>query len=275
MDRLINTLAWILVLLAIACSLYVTSRVFIVDSFSIPSSSMEPTLLPGDKIYVNKLLMGARIYEDFNFSKDGVQLKCWRTKGFRKIMYNDIVVFNRSNHAGEIKFIINNVYCKRVIGLPGDTISIVNGYYKNNNYDGVLGIAGKQKELETIPDSILKKRKTLRSFPRNPNVKWTIRHFGPLYIPRKGDIVKLNPKEAAAYVTLLEWETGKKIGIDWKTGATTADGKLYAYHCFLHNYYFMAGDNVPNSNDSRYFGPVPEEYIVGIVSHYKNRKEGK
>ena len=46
---------------------------------------------------------------------------------------------------------------------------------------------------------------------------------------------------------------------------TFADGKPLREHSFRHGYYFMCGDNVSNSNDSRYWGPVPEEYIVGVV----------
>ena len=268
--RIAARLAYALALAVVggAClyGLHLLRRAFVADKFIIPSDSMRPTLVPGDEVWVNKLLMGARIYTDFHFNKQGVQLQSFRTRGLRPITYNDIVVFNRANHGGTIKFIINYVYCKRVVGLPGDTLSIVDGHYRNNNYGGQLGLEAMQRRLQATPDSLLRRRRLLRSLPRNPHVRWTIRNFGPMYVPRKGDVMAVTPKSATIYKTILKWETGKDIDVDWEAGKVTADGKPFRCHRFSHNYYFVAGDNVLNSDDSRYFGPVPEEYIVGIVS---------
>ena len=99
--------------------LWLTFRAFCVDSFIIPTESMAPTLVPGNRIYVNKLLMGARIYRDFHFDKNGVELKAYRTNGLRDLRHNDIVVFNVPDDGERVKFVINYVYCKRCIGLHG------------------------------------------------------------------------------------------------------------------------------------------------------------
>lgn len=244
--------------------LYFCCRIFVADRFRIPTESMEPTLVPGDVVIVNKLLAGARIYTDLHFSKDGVELKSLRMRGLRPIRHNDIVVFNQANHKGKIKFVINNVYCKRCIGLPGDTVSIVDGWYRNNNYNGLLGIAEEQRRMEQTPDSMIP-RKCLRAMPRDKHVRWTIRNFGPMYIPRKGDVMDVTPETATIYRVILEWETGGPPDIDWERNRVMVAGGEIRRHRFRHNYYFMAGDNVMNSDDSRYKGPVPEEYIVGIV----------
>ena len=61
--------------------LYLLRRAFVADKFIIPSESMSPTLVPGDEVWVNKLLMGARIYTDFHFDKKGGPLRCFRTRG--------------------------------------------------------------------------------------------------------------------------------------------------------------------------------------------------
>lgn len=50
-------------------------------------------------------------------------------------------------------------------------------------------------------------------------------------------------------------------------GYALADGKQITHHQFAHDYYFMAGDNVMNSNDSRYWGLVPKEFIIGVATH--------
>lgn len=246
-------------------ALYLCARIFIADYFVIPTCSMEPTLKPGNKVIVNKLLFGARIYTTLNFPKEGGQLQAFRTKGFRSIKRNDILVFNKAKHNQEIKFIINNVYCKRCIALPGDSITILNGQTIVNNYDSNLGVKQKIEQLKQTPDSFVNP-KCLRAMPKDEHFYWTIRNFGPYYVPREGDIIPIDPKNATLYKVILEWELGKKITIDWNKNLVMAEGEKVTKHRFSNNYYFMMGDNVLDSDDSRYKGPIPESYIVGIVS---------
>lgn len=245
---------------------YPTSRVLLFDQFIIPTESMNPVLIPGDRVVVDKTIMGARIYSDFNFNPEGGELKSWRTRGTRSLKHNDVVVFNFPHHDWRISFIINNVYCKRIMALPGDSLSIINGYYHNNNYEGTLGLLSEQQRLAKTPDSLLCPW-TLSTIPHNEHFGWTIRNFGPMYMPRKGDVVKVTPYEATLYNIFLAWETGTPISCNWETGEVWAGDKPLKQHCWQHNYYFMAGDNVLDSNDSRYWGLVPEEYIVGVVKH--------
>ena len=87
-----------------------------------------------------------------------------------------------------------------------------------------------------------------------------------MYIPRVGDVINLAPNDAVIYKRMIEWELGKKITWDRQKNAVYADGKVIRKHTFKHNYYFCAGDNVLDSDDSRYWGLVPEEYIIGIVA---------
>lgn len=229
--------------------LWLLLRSFVADYFKIPSSSMEPTLHPGDEVVVNKLIMGARIYSDFHFSPEGIDLKCWRTKGIRPLRVNDIVVFNYPLHDGRMSFVINHVYCKRIAALPGDSLSIEGGVYHNNNYPGTIGIMSKQQFLKQLPASALSSD-ALPTMPHHQAFNWTIYDMGPLYIPRKGDVIRIGKDEQILYGKILEWE---KASGQW--------------HQFKHNYYFMAGDNVTDSHDSRYWGLVPEEYVIGVVTH--------
>lgn len=243
----------------------VIDRICIFDSFIIPTESMEPTLKPGDRIYVNKVIYGARIYTDFHFTKGGQELKAFRTRGLRDIKHNDIVVFNMPNQEWQIKFTINYVYCKRCIGLPGDSISIKNGYYECNNYKDTLGYLPAQRQLSEMPDSVIPPA-AMHAIPFEDHLPvWTIKEFGPMYIPRNGDLIKITPKEAALYKILLEYELKQPVDIDWKLNKVFVSGRRLTKYKFKHDYYFMAGDNVINSLDSRYWGLVPDEYIVGVV----------
>ena len=268
MDKSRGIIKWLwgsLLAFILTCLAWLGTRVMLFDQFVIPTESMQPTLMPGDRVLVDKTIMGARIYSDFNFKPEGGELKCWRMRGTRTIQLNDIVVFNFPEHEKHLSFVINEVYCKRCVALPGDSLSIIDGHYVNNNFDGVLGNKKKQDDLANIPDSTLDF--LLHTTPYDERIPWTIHQFGPLYIPRSGDIIKITPHEACLYRMLLEWETGKKIDFSWEENKVWANGKELKFHQFLHNYYFMAGDNASDSNDSRYWGLVPEEYIVGVVKY--------
>ena len=73
-------------------------------------------------------------------------------------------------------------------------------------------------------------------------------------------------------------ETGCRVTWDSGTGGVYADGKPLRSHTFLHDYYFMAGDNVMDSSDSRNWGLVPGEYIVGVVTritYSRDRRTGR
>lgn len=264
-SRLFNLMLIVIVITIFGNFLWFTTRIFVYDQFITPTESMMPTLLSGDRIIVDKTVFGARIYSCFNFEKNGMELKSWRTRGNCDIQPNDILVFNYPIHDGKINFVINNVYAKRCIGVPGDSVLIANGHFRNNNYKGLIGLKDMQDSFGNMPDSVFPEF-SLHCLPYDGHLQWTIKNFGPLYLPRKGDHVKLTAKEGCLYRMLLEWETGRSITFDWDTDRVFADGNTIDFHTFRHSYYFMCGDNVSNSNDSRYWGLVPEEYIVGVVS---------
>ena len=127
-------------------------RIFVLDTYPVNGSSMIPTIQPGDQIVANKLIFGARLYRNLNFL-DGGSLRTLRLKGFRRINYNDVVVFN---HSYPTAFDISKVYVKRCIGLPGDTIRIRDGQYHNSavNDEAILKYFP-QKSLKETPSSLL------------------------------------------------------------------------------------------------------------------------
>lgn len=260
--------------------LWLLVRMFLFDQFVVPSESMWPTLQPGDRIIVDKTLMGPRLYTDFDFHPEGGELHSRRLRGRRHVRRGDIVVFNYPQHGWRISFVINNVYCKRVVALPGDTLRIDDGWYRNNNgneTEDITALQVSQTMLTHLPDYPLDSA-TLRTIPFDDHLPWTILHFGPMYIPRRGDEMAVTPREARLYQLLLEWELGKKVEYDWDRGLAWAGGRPLTHHRWRHNYYFMAGDNVTDSYDSRYWGLVPEEYITGIVtriSYSRDRQTGE
>lgn len=264
--KYLNRLMDVFIYTSIAGLLLVASyffcRIFVVDQFVIPSDSMYPTLQVGDRVWVNKLVMGARIYDDLDSASNST-LCSWRTRGIRKVKRNDILIFNFPINEDRIAFKINYVYAKRCVALPGDSISAVDGYYRNSNWTGVLGNKHAQDYLNSIPDDKLDEW-IKYTIPYDHRYSWNIRNFGPIYVPRKGDVMRLDANALLFYAKILEFETNKKFSLS-ADGEVLADGVPMEYHIFTHNYYFTVGDNVMNSHDSRYWGFVPEEYIVGVV----------
>lgn len=240
------------------------SRVFICDQFTIKGDSMLPTFTTGDRIWVNKLLMGARIYKDLDFEESG--LDCFRMPGLRKLRPGDIAVFNDpyERYGDRIDFVINRVFAKRCIACPGDTISVINGYYRNSSGRDTGIPLHYQQSVASLSDSQLKDMGAV--YPVYPWVEalgWTIKNMGPLYVPGKGDTVRLDTLNARIYGRLIEYECGAKPIIT--DAHVYVNGLRRDTYTFRNNYYFFAGDNVLNSKDSRYIGLIPEEYIVGIV----------
>ena len=273
MKRIVCISVYAIITIVTLHVLWLMVRIFMFDYFTVPTDSMSPTIERKNKVIVNKLIMGPRIYTDFNFNKNGQELKSIRLRGLRRLRHNDIVVFNYPIHKGRISFVINHVYCKRVIGLPGDTVFAVNGHLRNNHYNGVLGDSGRQRQLEAFDTLTLKEMRAFRVAPKDSAFYWNIKDWGPLYVPRKGDVISITPYTAIIYRKVLEWETGNKITWNWEKGKVYSGKGELAKHCFHHNYYHLCGDYTLSSHDSRYWGFVPEEYIVGVVS--KIIKKGK
>lgn len=237
--------------LLLCCKLIINTFAF--QRYHIPSASMSPAILPGDRIIVNKLLMGARI---------GVNGKLYRLPGLRKIKVGDIVVFNMPYNQEQQKISCHEklLYCKRCIGMPGDTISIKNGYFYNTNTPESIGDTRSQRLLsrytETyLPDSIL------NALPYADN-HWTIKEMGPLHIPKAGQMWMPDSSAFTLYRPIIEYETGKNV--DWNNGQIIVGNDTLRSYRFKGDYYFCCGDNLLHSYDSRYWGFVPEECIIGI-----------
>lgn len=248
-------------------------RVFFFEIYLIPSSSMESELFPGDIVVVNKLFYGPPLPQnlyDVPFgnilsSEQNINSECEhkRLKGVNSIEREDIVVFKNKE---------KETLIKRVIGLPGDTVQIVNSIvYINNvplkekatycfNYL-TNGVAKNKKQIKKYSNKdILDKLNLIRYidtsysayggiFPNNFIEDWTQDNYGPIIIPKKG--LKINrPFNDDFY---------NKMAVEY-------DGiQSEKYFCFNYDYYFLMGDNRHNSLDSRFFGPIPEYSIIGKI----------
>lgn len=224
-------------------------RVFFLEIYKIPSSSMEPTLLPGDIILVSKMSYGAR------FLRLGRLLNINRREylrlpGWNRIRKGDVFVFNWPKYSSVIDSasdIYGSAVVKRCYGMPGDSVVIKNEKSGISNGRSMSVEPGYNDYGDVL-------------FPHDSSLKWTIDNYGPLFVPEKGKSLNLSEKNEQWYKEVLLFENNKDRITDSpgkKTGYTRTQ------HIFTDNYYFMTGDNFYNSQDSRYWGFVPEGNIIG------------
>lgn len=98
-------------------------------------------------------------------------------------------------------------------------------------------------------------------FPLDPNRKWNVDNFGPVKIPAKGWTVKVDSNTMPLYYRAIRTYEGNKV--EQKGGVWYINDKVATNYTFKMNYYWMMGDNRHNSTDSRYWGFVPEDHVVG------------
>lgn len=358
---------------------------YFIQPFTIPTSSLEKTLLVGDWLFVSKVNYGARtpktpialpmVHDTIPLAKiksytSFPQLPYFRFPGFEKPEHNDIVVFNWPTdtvpyfgYNGPLRYDKpldkKSNYVKRLVGLPGDNLSIKDGVVHINNQALDLGDRAKiqykytlysnkgidynffrelgytehtvsyltslndrqldairryvfyldklddnsnniiittygipediirsygirlqlvnprtmdinltTQEVESLKnqnsfDSIVKytlRNEGTRIFPHNQPT-WTGDNLGPIHIPAKGEVVDLTLENLPFYeMVITDYEHNT---LEIKGNQIYINGELTTQYTIQQDYYYMMGDNRHNSEDSRYWGFVPHDHIVG------------
>lgn len=248
---------------------YLLLQVFLLVSFKVPTNSMVPVMMPGDYILVEKLSMGPRLFNVFKSLRQE-DVKIYRLPGMRGMKRNDVVVFNFPYEYARwdsVRFHVMQYYVKRCIGMPGDTIKIKNGLYEIGGMKGRIGNMQGQMEMAMLSDSIMQARYHDPVYPEasaGEGLGWSLKKFGPLAIPKHGQKVRMDSTAWKLYHQLVDWEQKRKLTID-SIGIVRLGNEVIKDYVFTHDYYFMAGDNAISSIDSRFWGLVPDDYIVGKV----------
>lgn len=277
-----NWICNIVIIVGVLVVLYWVVQVTTTCSFHTPSGSMAPTLQPDESGLVNKWKMGARIFNILD-AVNGKPYEIKRLPGYGRLERGDVIVFNypySDNNEDSIAMNLALYYCKRAVGIPGDTLEIIDGFYRVRGCPDTLGVAKEQEQLqrhmreqEHLESDISRWRSWMRFFPKDSLLNWTIKDMGPLLIPAEGTEMELDRRNWLLYRHYIEWETGSKLV--WQDSVAVINGKPMKQYTFKENYCFAAGDHVIDSRDSRYFGLVPEKFIVGTAGILWKTKDSK
>lgn len=264
-------------------------RGFAFTSCLIPSTGMENSIFQGERILVNKWSYGLRIPFMTFFS--------YHRWGERPVQQQDIVVFN--NPAGIHQPVIDRreVYISRCIGVPGDTL-LVDSLFSATSPESKLNpdkkrlyaypvskenlITSLMHTLSITDDGLMGSSDSthVRSFSRyeyylleqamneqnwlQPLSRKKDIELKPLIIPGKGKYIRVYPWNITLLRNTLVMHEGKQAEI--KNDTLYVDGKP-AQHCyFTKDYYWMGSNNTINLSDSRLFGFVPQDHIIGKAS---------
>jgi signal peptidase I len=243
----LKSIFWTIILV-----LFITSAV--VEGSLTPTPSMEGTIKVGDRIFINKFIFGASTPTYIPFTD--IELPYFRLPAIREPEKNEILVFRFPGELNQLKDDKVEFWVKRCIGTPGDVVEIRNK---------VIFVNG--EEFPIPPDITYKVQPIKKKGKQNPQIfprgkAWNEDNYGPLVVPGKGDIIELNNDNIEQYKTLINREL-QRNAVTVKGSDIYIDGIRRTTYQLKEDYYFMVGDNRDDSYDSRFWGFVPRENIVG------------
>jgi signal peptidase I len=227
---------------------------FLIEADKIPTASMRNTILPGDFILVNRAAYS--LYTPRFIPLTNIKIPWINLINISKPRVNDIIVFQFPGYEDEINSDENIDFIKRIIGIPGDTIQIINKLVYVNG-----------KKLSLPPTALVysnhivqKGIKDDRIFPEGEN--WNIDNYGPIVVPKKGMTIQINSENINKWKLPIDREFNN-YAVSVEGTVVNINGEPQRKYTFKNNYYFVMGDNRDDSMDSRFWGFVPYDNIIG------------
>ena len=147
------------------------------------------------------------------------------------------------------------------IGQSDITIYPGLGYTMPLFPDQTGSVEARTQVKSVTPYFISQGKPNLQIFPHHPSFRWNRDHFGPVIVPAKGMRVSLTPANLPIYERIIK--TYEKHRLEVIDGAIFVDGQAVTDYVIQQDYYFVMGDNRHHSRDSRHWGFLPEDHIIG------------
>lgn len=218
-----------------------------IASFVVPTGSMENEVMTGDFLFVNKFKYGPTTPQVIPILN--IPLPYYKFPGFWEPEKEDVIVFVYPGDRDEVEASQFQYYLKRCIATAGDTLHIK---------DKVVYVNGVRYPLPENGKFMPNYGDRMAGFPYGTS--WTLNNYGPIYIPKKGDKIKVDLDNIRQWDTFIRRE-GHEITID--RHSVFVDGKAIKEYEVERDYCFGMGDNRDNSEDSRSWGFIPYENVVG------------
>lgn len=221
-----------------------------IASFVVPTGSMEGTVRAGDFLFVNRVVFSPSTPQIIPFVN--IPLPYIRFPGLRQPQRGEVIVFIFPGYRDEVEPREFQYYLKRCVAIAGDTVEIRNKRLFVNGVEQPLPPQALVTNLPPPPGD------QYRTFPRGRG--YTRDNYGPIRVPKRGDTIWLS------LTNLLEWDIfirreGHTVTV--RDGAILIDGRPTTFYVVERDYCFGLGDNRDNSEDSRYWGFIPVENVVG------------
>ena len=225
---------------------------FVLASFEVPTGSMEDTVKAGDRLFVNKFIYGGST--PYTIPLTSIRIPHFRVPGFRSVQRGDVIVFDWPGPRDQVEKPIQTWYLKRCIGLPGDIIQIRKRIVSVNGKEVQVPVHGKFLRSESEPEDY----RNPYIFPRSANFNEDT--YGPIVVPQKGMHLPLNAQTFPSWQVFIEREGHTA---EMANDKVWVDGKEISYYVVGKDYLFAMGDNRDNSLDSRFWGFVPLDDVIG------------
>jgi signal peptidase I len=238
------------ILLTAACVLAANS--FVLAAFEVPTGSMMNTVKIGDRLFVNKFIYGGST--PYTLPLTSIRVPHFRLPGFRNVEHGDVIVFDWPGNRDQAEKPKQTYYLKRCIGLPGDIVQID---------QRVIYVNGQAQPMP--PNGQYLRPKPLPAHYRNPEIfprgsGFNEDNFGPIVVPGKGMSLSLNAANLPAWEVFIRRE-GHRVSL--ADNNILIDDRPAHHYIVERDYVFAMGDNRDNSLDSRFWGFVPVEDIIG------------
>lgn len=222
-----------------------------VATFVVPTGSMENTVMTGDFLLVNKFKYGPSTPQVIPFFN--IPLPYYKTPPIIDPKQGDVIVFIYPGDRNEVKPKEFLYYLKRCVAVSGDVLQIVNKKILVNGVEFALPPNAKfDPFISTMPYD------TLRTFPIGKG--YSKDNYGPIRIPKTGDIINLSIQNIQEWQVFIGREGHK---VETQGTQVLIDGKPVTSYTVERDYVFGIGDNRDNSEDSRFWGFVPKQDVVG------------